>query len=230
MAVSTLNPIGSLGEPRLTGIGPLSPIAFGAPFQEQMPNPALMAQEITSTLLLLLMSLMAGPPASSLSGGDSFAFSAPAATSASSASPGLGGSAASGAGATTDPSQFQGGTETGRKLASIAQQEATNGDSQGGWCLRDVSRALSKVGINVSGASAYMAADQLANNPKVKEIKASSSELSKLPPGAIVVWDKGPGHPHGHISIALGNGKEASDLVRNQITNYGTSFRVFVPV
>ena len=123
-----------------------------------------------------------------------------------------------------------GGTETGRKLAAEAQKEATNGDSQGGWCFRDAGRALAKVGINTSGASAYMAADQLAKNPKVKEIKVSQADLPKLPPGAIVVWDKGPGHEHGHISIALGNGKEASDLVRNQITNYGTSFRVFMPL
>ena len=57
----------------------------------------------------------------------------------------------------------------------------------------------------------------------------AQSDLPKLPAGAIVVWDKGNGHEHGHISIATGDGKEASDLMRNQITNYGTSFRVFMP-
>ena len=54
-------------------------------------------------------------------------------------------------------------------------------------------------------------------------------DLPKLPPGAVVVWNKGPGHPHGHISISLGGGREASDKIRKQITNYGTSVRVFLP-
>jgi len=142
-----------------------------------------------------------------------------------------GGSSSSGAGAgAVDPSQFSGGTDAGRKLAAAAKAEATNGDSKGGLCFRDVSRALRTMGINTSGASAYMAADQLANNPKVKEIKVAQGDLAKLPPGAIVVWDKGPGHPHGHISISTGDGMEASDIMRKQITNYGTSFRVFMPV
>jgi hypothetical protein len=187
--------------------------------------------QMLTQLLQMLMGLMSGQgqnnpfsPASTGGGGSS-------PSGGGGSSPSGGGSSSSGAGAgAADPSQFSGGTDTGRKLAAEAQKEATNGDSSGGWCFRDAGRALAKVGINTSGASAYMAADQLAKNPKVKEIKVSQGDLPKLPPGAIVVWDKGPGHEHGHISIALGNGKEASDLVRNQITNYGTSFRVFMPV
>ncbi|MCA9777398.1 MAG: hypothetical protein KC800_11795, partial [Candidatus Eremiobacteraeota bacterium] len=70
---------------------------------------------------------------------------------------------------------------------------------------------------------------QLAKNPKVKEVNVSPQDFKKLPAGAIVVWDKGAGHEHGHISVALGNGKEASDVIRDQITNYGTKPRVFIP-
>jgi hypothetical protein len=200
-----------------------------------MQNPfamMMLQNQMLTQMLSMLMQLMS-PSASSLGGspsslGGSFS---PASTGGSSSpsSTGTGSSSGAGSGA-VDASQFQGGTETGRRLAAEAQKEATNGDSSGGWCFRDAGRALAKVGINTSGASAYMAADQLAKNPKVKEIKVSQADLPKLPPGAIVVWDKGPGHPHGHISIALGNGKEASDLLRNQITNYGTSFRVFMPI
>lgn len=150
---------------------------------------------------------------------------------------GGGGASAGGLGAASSPSSTAApvsggpvqGTSTGQRLAEIARAEATNGDSKGGLCFRDVGRSLRKIGIETSGASAYMAADQLARNPKVKEIKVPQSQLARLPAGAIVVWDRGAGKPHGHISISTGDGKEASDLMRNQITNYGTSFRVFMP-
>ncbi|MFA7484225.1 MAG: hypothetical protein WC314_27270 [Vulcanimicrobiota bacterium] len=123
-------------------------------------------------------------------------------------------------------SEIRGGSAIGKKIAAEAQRHATG---SGGYCFKYVGESLRKFGINTSGASAYMAADQLAKNPKVKEVKAAPQNFKKLPPGAIVVWDKGPGHPHGHISIALGNGKEASDVIRDQITTYGTKARVFMP-
>ncbi len=237
-ALQQLNSLGSPGFGFSPSLSAFSPGAAGArclggccgmqnPFQMMM-----LQNQMLTQMLGMLMQLMS-PPASSLgsSSPSSLGSSSPASTggggSSSPASTGSSSGAGSGA---VDASQFQGGTETGRRLAAEAQKEATNGDSSGGWCFRDAGRALAKVGINTSGASAYMAADQLAKNPKVKEIKVAQADLPKLPPGAIVVWDKGPGHPHGHISIALGNGKEASDLLRNQITNYGTSFRVFMPI
>ena len=129
-------------------------------------------------------------------------------------------------GASVNPSDLQGGSELGKKIAADAQNTATG---SGGYCFKYVSETLRKFGINTSGASAYMAADQLAKNPKVKEVNVSPQDFKKLPAGAIVVWDKGAGHEHGHISVALGNGKEASDVIRDQITNYGTKPRVFIP-
>lgn len=89
--------------------------------------------------------------------------------------------------------------------------------------------ALERQGMKLDGISAYMAADQLAKNNRFQEVKVARDKLRDLPPGATVVWNKGPGHPHGHISIALGNGREASDVIRNQIVNYPSSFRVFMP-
>ena len=132
----------------------------------------------------------------------------------------------SGSAPTANIGSLQGGTAFGKKLAVDAER---NANGPGGYCFKWVSQALRRHGVSTSGASAYMAADQLAKNDKFKEVKVSPSDFKKLPPGAVVVWNKGPGHPHGHISIALGDGREASDKIRNQITNYGTSARVFIP-
>ena len=126
-----------------------------------------------------------------------------------------------------DLSQVRGGTPFGRQLAQDAFRHA---NGPGGYCLRWVSNDLERHGVCVHGCSAYQAADQLAHNNKFQEASGiRNDQLKKLPPGAVVVWDRGPGHPHGHISVAGGNGMEASDRVRPQITNYGTSFRVFLP-
>lgn len=131
----------------------------------------------------------------------------------------------------TDAANIGKGSALGKQLAQTAYQHATDGTGDGGHCFRNVAQDLAKYGINTSGASAYMAADQLASNPKVQEIKGVTAEqLKTLPAGAIVVWAANPKNPHGHISISMGDGKEASDIMRNQITNLnGSSFRVFMP-
>lgn len=208
------------------GVSPLSGLgAPGAadPMTQMMLQTQTMMNQTLMQLMSLMMQLMANRSGTSSEG--SSAISSPSGGGGSSSGASSSGGGAS-AGATAG---MPGSTATGTKLAQIARAEATDGDSKGGLCFRDVARSLRKIGIETSGASAYMAADQLAKNPKVKEMKVAQSDLPKLPAGAIVVWNRGPGHEHGHISIATGDGKEASDLMRNQITNYGTSFRVFMP-
>lgn len=123
----------------------------------------------------------------------------------------------------------QGSTAFGNSIANNAAQTANNMSSTG-YCYRGVANTLSKSGVNLSGMSAYMGADQLARSPKFKEATVSRNDLKSLPAGAVVVWDKCPGHQHGHISIALGDGREASDHIQSQMTNYGPRFRVFIPV
>ena len=119
------------------------------------------------------------------------------------------------------------GTAWGKALAEDAEK---NNPGTRGWCLRGVAQALSRHGVSIGGASAYMAADQLAKIDKFTEITGlSDADLKKLPAGAIVVWDRGNGHEHGHICISLGDGREVSDHVANMTQNYGTSFRVFLP-
>lgn len=145
----------------------------------------------------------------------------------------------------TDPShevgEFQAGgeaTEFGKKVAEAGK---TVGGSRGttGRCYAGVADSLAKVGVNVSGASAYMAADQLANCDKFTEVKVSREELKNLPAGAVVVWHhnqngggsnvSAAGKKHGHISIALGDGREASDHIQAQMTNRDATYRVFLP-
>ena len=78
------------------------------------------------------------------------------------------------------------------------------------------------------GSSAYMAADQLAAHRSFTEVYVNN--LTQLPAGAVVVWGKGTSD-HGHISIALGNGYEASDHIDYQMTDHygGAPARVFYP-
>lgn len=114
--------------------------------------------------------------------------------------------------------------------AALARDAEKHGTGSGGLCFRYVRQALERAGVKgVGGASAYMGADQLARNPKFREVQVAEKDLPKLPAGAVVVWDRGNGHEHGHISIALGNGQEVSDVKRKQITGYGTKHRVFLP-
>lgn len=134
--------------------------------------------------------------------------------------------------------------EMGKDIADAAS--VTRGTT--GLCLAGVSDSLHKIfgGERLAMlGSAYKAAEALRGNVEgyeelasnFREVEVSESELSSLPAGAVVVWNKGGnssvsqlGKEHGHISISLGNGKESSDHIQNQITGRGTDFTVFMPV
>lgn len=113
-----------------------------------------------------------------------------------------------------------------------AAEAVANEMGSTGWCYRGVARALAREGITVTGGSAYMAADQLAGMPdKFQEVEVSPDELRNLPRGAVVVWGQTGASPHGHISVALGDGREASDHIQSQITSLrgASNYRVFIP-
>jgi hypothetical protein len=121
---------------------------------------------------------------------------------------------------------------SGQKLAASAEQIASARDTVG-RCYAGVADALEQaLGVQVTGASAYMAADQLAASSRFEEIRVSRDQLAKLPAGAVVVWGKTDASPHGHISVALGDGREASDHVSSQLTSLrgAENYRVFMPV
>lgn len=122
------------------------------------------------------------------------------------------------------------GSPSGVRLAESARDTAQSMNSTG-WCYRGVSTAVARAtGVQLTGGSAYMAADQLAGSSKFKEISVSPDQLAKLPPGAIVVWGQTSESPHGHISVSLGNGQEASDHLQTQMTSLRghQNYRVFV--
>lgn len=121
-------------------------------------------------------------------------------------------------------------TQGGKSLAAAAARVARRRNTVG-RCYAGVAEAVdSAIGRFLWGMSAYMAADQLAKHPKFKEIKVAAKDLKTLPPGAIVVWRKTGRSPHGHISVALGDGREASDHIGNQMTSLrgDTGVRVFI--
>mgnify|MGYP001163394590 CR=1 FL=1 len=130
-----------------------------------------------------------------------------------------------------DPGMMQGTSRTGQTLMGSIMNSPVPPGCSPGYCYRGVKHHLRQVGVNLQGGSAYQAADQLAAQPhRFREVTVSRDQLRRLPPGAVVVWNKSPGHQHGHISIAMGNGKEASDKIRNQMVNRNASYRVFMPV
>ena len=146
-------------------------------------------------------------------------------------------SAASSTTGTTTPKYSTGGTTytgnlpTNQTLASAAESMASSMGTTG-WCLKGVNNTLEQVyGFRLSYNSAYQAIPDLQSRSDFTEVTnqyARASDLVNLPAGAIVVWENSSNHPHGHISIALGDGREASDHIQNQTTNYGTQYHVFI--
>jgi len=90
-----------------------------------------------------------------------------------------------------------------------------------------IDRSVSKF---LSGGHAYMSAPQLAARKDLFR-EVPPNDLSKLPAGAVVVWGKGSSKS-GHISIALGDGREASDHIAPQMQSHygGAPARVFLPI
>lgn len=120
------------------------------------------------------------------------------------------------------------GTEFGKKFAAQAEKTARRINTSG-LCLKGVNDTMQRMGIPVKReAAAYMALDDFRNNKRFQEVKVSKDKLKSLPPGAVVIWDKGSGLPYGHISVALGKGREASSIVRDQLL-LNTKFHVFLP-
>lgn len=110
-------------------------------------------------------------------------------------------------------------------------------------CARGVKKVLLESGMftakelwpDNSLGHAYQMASFLSKSKNFSEITnnfdGKRSNLRNAPDGSIIVWDKGPNKPSGHIAIKFGQ-KEMSDRVRNLILDpnhkYG-DFRVFYP-
>jgi hypothetical protein len=113
---------------------------------------------------------------------------------------------------------------------SLARRAASGAPGTVGRCYEFVANAVDDViGRFLTGQHAYMASSQFAARPQ-QFTEISAGGLSSLPAGAIVVWAKGTSRS-GHISIAVGDGREASDHVTSQMTRHygGGGARVFIP-
>lgn len=116
----------------------------------------------------------------------------------------------------------------GNRIADEAYYEASRRGTYG-WCYNAVADAVERVtGAFLWGSHAYQAADQFASSPHFYEVY--SYNIRRLPAGAVVVWGQGSSRS-GHISVALGNGQEASDHITNQMTYHygGAPARIFYP-
>lgn len=116
----------------------------------------------------------------------------------------------------------------GNRLADEAYYEASRRGTVG-WCYNAVADAVERItGRFLWGSHAYQAADQFAGNSHFYEVW--SYDIYNLPAGAVVVWGKGTSRS-GHISVALGDGREASDHITQQMTYHygGAPARVFYP-
>ena len=126
-----------------------------------------------------------------------------------------------------------------KEMGEMLAENALDVAGTTGWCLRGVNNSLEDTyGQRLSFNAAYQAIPALQGKvagyedlaAKFQEVEVSRDELSSLPAGAIVVWDRSEGHEYGHISIALGDGRESSDHITTQMTNRDAEYHVFIPV
>jgi hypothetical protein len=106
-------------------------------------------------------------------------------------------------------------TTTSPLAGEIARSARGVASSMGsvGYCFRGVKRALKRVGFTLVGGEAYMAKEQLADNPQFEQVP-----LKDLHIGDVLVHGASARHPHGHIAVYLGDGREASDHLGRLIT------------
>lgn len=119
-------------------------------------------------------------------------------------------------------------TSKGQKLAQNAAKNTVGFTHQ---CATYVKNAIQRSGLgSYEYGDAYQCADILTRNNNFKEISTNGLDLSALPAGCVLVYDKGVAgysSKYGHTEITLGNGKAVSDGVTNNIRQ---GARVFVPV
>lgn len=80
-----------------------------------------------------------------------------------------------------------------------------------GYCYAGVSKALSPLGVVLTGAAAYEAREQLLVDSRFTPV--STDESVDLRRGDIIVFNKSISHPYGHICVYQGNRQESSDHV-----------------
>ena len=122
-------------------------------------------------------------------------------------------------------------------VSMMEKQIAENGKTLG-KCAQAFNDATISLGMASERGHAYQKIAQLDKNKNFEDITSqykTAEDLKNLPRGAVVVWDKSAEKEYGHVSVALGDGREISDHVQNQITGadskgrrYG-AYHVYMP-
>ncbi len=117
------------------------------------------------------------------------------------------------------------------KGGALAKDVANNAVGFTGYCAKYVRQALDRTGLGTGErGNGYEYASILSRNPNFKEVSTDNLNLSSLPAGCILVYDRGvSGYSSnaGHVEVTLGNGQAVSDGVTNHIKD---GARVFIPV
>lgn len=118
----------------------------------------------------------------------------------------------------------------GERLANTALSLKANDFT--GWCAKYVKNAIQTAGLGSwEPGHAYEMSNILRHNRNFKEISPSSVDVSKLPAGCVLVYDrgaKGYSSAYGHTEITTGDGRAVSDGVTNNLHKQPSA--IFMPV
>ncbi len=130
----------------------------------------------------------------------------------------LWGSVAPASAVTFDPAVSVNGQAQELDPESIAQRSLSVAETMrsSGWCYTGVSKALSPLGVTLTGSAAYQAREQLLADSRFMPV--SQDDIVGLRRGDIIVFDKSATHPYGHICVYQGNDEESSDHVSHLTT------------
>lgn len=117
----------------------------------------------------------------------------------------------------------------GERLASVA---LNNSVGWTGYCAAYVKRAIQSANLGLyQYGHAYQMPSILKNNSNFKEISPDNIDISKLPAGCILVYDKGTegySKNYGHTEITTGDGRAVSDGITKNLRKKPSS--IFIPV
>ncbi len=117
----------------------------------------------------------------------------------------------------------------GKKLANIAMNNSVGWT---GYCAAYVKSDIQEAGLgSYKGGHAYQMPKILRNNTNFKEISPENVDVSKLPAGCVLVYDKGAegySKDYGHTEITTGDGRAVSDGITKNLHKKPSS--IFIPV
>ena len=118
--------------------------------------------------------------------------------------------------------------QAGERLANIA---LSNSKGWSGYCAKSVKTAIQNANLGTyQYGHAYQMTDILRNNRNFKEISTENIDVSKLPAGCILVYNKGVqgySSKYGHTEITTGDGRAVSDGITQHLHKKPSA--IFIP-